>query len=160
MTDRNGLNGGALRRLVQEYEALDKDRQEAQTDQRELLAEVCKANGFDKGLVRWLIKELRQDKAATAAEAASRQAYMDAYLSFDSTALGQAAAERGEATTSEAEEGEGKIRVEGEGELGDAVKAAAREAGVLVEVPASTEPEPKTRAQRALRKSRLSLAAG
>lgn len=94
------IDGRKLRGIVESYERLEGGRRDAQEDQKQLLTDA-EEDGFDKKLVKRLIRELRRDKAELAAEEDAMQEYRDAYLKFEATPLGAAAEKRAQAHAAE-----------------------------------------------------------
>lgn len=86
-----GVDGKELRAIIDHHENLEADKKQAQEDQAQLL-EDAKERGFDKAAIKRLIKRLRRDAEEIRQEQEADEAYLAAYMNFDSTPLGAAAA--------------------------------------------------------------------
>lgn len=85
------VDGKKLRAIIEHHENLEADKKTAQEDQAQLLSDA-EEQGFDKAAVERLIKRLRRDEAELRQEQETDESYLAAYMNFDSTPLGAAAA--------------------------------------------------------------------
>jgi uncharacterized protein (UPF0335 family) len=85
------VDGKRIRAIVETHEKLEADKKTAQEDQAQLLADA-ETDGLDKAALKRLIRRVRRDAAEVREEEETDAAYLAAYMNFDSTPLGAAAA--------------------------------------------------------------------